>query len=70
MSIDTGCLLGDLLPAAGFGLSKFGLGKVGVVESLGKAEPALLDDLGNVEVRWLSSLLYEVALNLTLLRLA
>ena len=37
-----------LLPAAGFGLSKVGLGKVGVVESLGKAEPALLDDLGKI----------------------
>jgi len=63
-------LLGDLLPAAGFGLSKVGLGKVGLVESLGKAEPALVEDLGNVEVRWVSSLPYEVALNLTLLRLA
>ena len=37
-----------LLPAAGFGLSKVGLGKVGVVESLGKAEPVLLDDLGKI----------------------
>ena len=37
-----------LLPAAGLGLSKVGLGKVGVVESLGKAEPALLDDLGKI----------------------
>ena len=38
----------NLLPAAGFGLSKVGLGKVGVVESLGKAEPVLLDDLGKI----------------------
>ena len=38
----------NLLPAAGFGLSKVGLGKVGVVESLGKAEPGLLDDLGKI----------------------
>ena len=76
----------NLLPAAGFGFSKVGLGKVGVVESLGKAEAALVDDLektsdsktvwlswlgflfkqdlGKVEVRCVSSLLYEVALNL------
>ena len=37
-----------LLPAAGFGLSKVGLGKVGVVESLGKVEPALVEDLGKI----------------------
>ena len=37
-----------LLPAAGFGLSKVGLGKVGLVESLGKPEPALVEDLGKI----------------------
>ena len=38
----------NLLPAAGFGFSKVGLGKVGVVESLGKAGAALVDDLGKI----------------------
>ena len=78
--------MSHLLPAAGFGFSKVGLGKVGVVESLGNAGAAFLDDLektsdsktvwlswlwflfkqdlGKVEVRCVSSLLYEVALNL------
>ena len=39
-------------------MSKVGLGNVGVVESLGKAEPALLEDLGKIcsnEMRWVNT---------------
>ena len=44
--VESSCLLGDLLPAAGFGFSKLGLGKLGEVESLGKEEAApLVGDL-------------------------
>ena len=44
-------MLGDLLPGAGFGFSKLGLGKLGEVESLGKEEAApLVGDLQKIFV--------------------